>query len=245
MCGRAGGTGRQRAAGRRPMVRARRPVRAGPVRPLGAGPPSRGALGAPRAPGATLATARSPTRARRQGRLASGLPDRRGRASPPSTDARYPVQYVQYRGGVGMLAWAFHRVSGVGVWLFILLHVFDIWLVGGNPELYDEILRSTRARSDGGGGAARRGAPVPRAQRPAHHHHRLLAGDDRPPPPAVVRRAGSSSSSSGMPGALSPARRPARGRGAPRMSAGVLDGSRRRRGERARRAAASRSSSGT
>jgi succinate dehydrogenase/fumarate reductase cytochrome b subunit len=25
------------------------------------------------------------------------------------------VEYVQYRGGSGMLAWAFHRVSGVAV----------------------------------------------------------------------------------------------------------------------------------
>jgi succinate dehydrogenase / fumarate reductase cytochrome b subunit len=38
-----------------------------------------------------------------------------------------------------MLAWAFHRVSGVAVWLFILFHVFSMWLVGANPELYDQI----------------------------------------------------------------------------------------------------------
>jgi succinate dehydrogenase / fumarate reductase cytochrome b subunit len=38
-----------------------------------------------------------------------------------------------------MLAWAFHRISGVAVWLFIILHVFSIWLVGANPEVYDQI----------------------------------------------------------------------------------------------------------
>jgi len=50
------------------------------------------------------------------------------------------VEYVQYRGGVGMLAWALHRVSGVAVWAFIILHVFDIWLSGVNPALYDDVL---------------------------------------------------------------------------------------------------------
>ena len=46
----------------------------------------------------------------------------------------------RYRGSEGMLAWAFHRISGVAIWAFILLHVFDIWLVGVNPKLYDELL---------------------------------------------------------------------------------------------------------
>ncbi|HYM82954.1 MAG TPA: succinate dehydrogenase, cytochrome b556 subunit [Candidatus Dormibacteraeota bacterium] len=46
----------------------------------------------------------------------------------------------RYRGSEGMLAWAFHRISGVAIWAFILLHVLDIWLVGVNPKLYDEVL---------------------------------------------------------------------------------------------------------
>ncbi len=47
---------------------------------------------------------------------------------------------LRYRGSEGMLAWAFHRISGVAIWAFILLHVLDIWLVGVNPELYNEVL---------------------------------------------------------------------------------------------------------
>jgi succinate dehydrogenase / fumarate reductase cytochrome b subunit len=46
----------------------------------------------------------------------------------------------RYRGSEGMLAWAFHRISGVAIWLFVLLHVLDIWLVGVNPTLYDDVL---------------------------------------------------------------------------------------------------------
>jgi succinate dehydrogenase / fumarate reductase cytochrome b subunit len=48
---------------------------------------------------------------------------------------------LRYRGSEGMLAWAFHRISGVAIWAFILLHVLDIWLAGVNPQLYDDVLK--------------------------------------------------------------------------------------------------------
>ncbi len=48
---------------------------------------------------------------------------------------------LRYRGSEGMLAFAFHRISGVAIWAFILLHVLDIWLVGVNKGLYDEVLK--------------------------------------------------------------------------------------------------------
>ena len=47
---------------------------------------------------------------------------------------------LRYRGREGMLAWAFHRISGIGIFAFVVLHVVDIYLVGGNPALYDEVL---------------------------------------------------------------------------------------------------------
>ncbi len=47
---------------------------------------------------------------------------------------------LRYRGSEGMLAWAFHRISGVAIWAFILLHVLDIWLANVNPPLYNELL---------------------------------------------------------------------------------------------------------
>jgi succinate dehydrogenase / fumarate reductase, cytochrome b subunit len=47
----------------------------------------------------------------------------------------------RYRGREGMLAWAFHRLSGVAIWLFIVLHVFDIWLASADPRLYDDVLQ--------------------------------------------------------------------------------------------------------
>jgi succinate dehydrogenase / fumarate reductase cytochrome b subunit len=47
---------------------------------------------------------------------------------------------LRYRGREGMLAWAFHRISGVAIWAFVVLHVIDIYLVGGDPKAYDELL---------------------------------------------------------------------------------------------------------
>ena len=48
---------------------------------------------------------------------------------------------LRYRGREGMLAWAFHRISGVAIWSFVVLHVVDIYLAGGDPKAYDEILK--------------------------------------------------------------------------------------------------------
>lgn len=47
---------------------------------------------------------------------------------------------LRYRGNEGMLAWAFHRISGVAIWLFLVLHVLDIYLVGAAPDVYDTLL---------------------------------------------------------------------------------------------------------
>ncbi|HEY8870094.1 MAG TPA: succinate dehydrogenase, cytochrome b556 subunit [Candidatus Limnocylindrales bacterium] len=47
---------------------------------------------------------------------------------------------LRYRGQEGMLAWAFHRISGVAIWTFVVVHVIDIYLVGGDPKTYDRLL---------------------------------------------------------------------------------------------------------
>lgn len=47
---------------------------------------------------------------------------------------------LRYRGGEGMIAWLFHRISGVAIWAFVILHVIDIFLVGAAPDLYDSLL---------------------------------------------------------------------------------------------------------
>ncbi len=48
--------------------------------------------------------------------------------------------YRGYRPPPGMISWAFHRITGLGVLLFLLLHIVDIFLVNYGPEVFDELL---------------------------------------------------------------------------------------------------------
>jgi succinate dehydrogenase / fumarate reductase cytochrome b subunit len=51
------------------------------------------------------------------------------------------IRLRPYRPPIGMVAWAFHRISGVAIWVFVVFHVIDIYLVGGDPGAYDTILK--------------------------------------------------------------------------------------------------------
>ena len=54
---------------------------------------------------------------------------------------RYLGLMRSYRGREGSWAWMFHRISGVAVWAFVVLHVIDIYLAGGDPRAYDDLLQ--------------------------------------------------------------------------------------------------------
>jgi len=49
-------------------------------------------------------------------------------------------EYITYRGGPGHWSWILHRVTGVGVFLFLLVHIVDIALVGWGPALFNKLL---------------------------------------------------------------------------------------------------------
>ena len=46
---------------------------------------------------------------------------------------------VVYKGKSGQWAFVGHRVSGVLVFLFLLLHIVDVSLINADPVLYDEV----------------------------------------------------------------------------------------------------------
>ena len=48
--------------------------------------------------------------------------------------------YLTYRGGPGHWSWILHRVTGVGVFLFLLVHIVDIALVGWGPAIFNKLL---------------------------------------------------------------------------------------------------------
>jgi succinate dehydrogenase / fumarate reductase, cytochrome b subunit len=47
-----------------------------------------------------------------------------------------------YRGGEGMWTWVLHRITGVGVFFFLLVHVLDTALVRVSPQSYDLVIAS-------------------------------------------------------------------------------------------------------
>lgn len=45
-----------------------------------------------------------------------------------------------YRGREGQWAWLLHRVTGVGIILFLFAHVVDTAVVGWGPEAYNRVI---------------------------------------------------------------------------------------------------------
>ena len=45
-----------------------------------------------------------------------------------------------YRGGIGQWSWFLHRVTGVGVLLFLCLHILDTSLIALGPAHYNAII---------------------------------------------------------------------------------------------------------
>lgn len=45
-----------------------------------------------------------------------------------------------YRGGPGMWSWVAHRITGVAVFFFLLVHVLDTALIRVSPDAYDTVI---------------------------------------------------------------------------------------------------------
>ncbi|MEV4900802.1 succinate dehydrogenase, cytochrome b556 subunit [Citricoccus sp. NPDC055426] len=60
-----------------------------------------------------------------------------------ATSAQAPAKSGRgtlYRGKEGMWSWVIHRVTGVAIFFFLLVHVLDTSLVRVSPEAYDAVL---------------------------------------------------------------------------------------------------------
>jgi succinate dehydrogenase / fumarate reductase cytochrome b subunit len=49
-------------------------------------------------------------------------------------------QAVKYRGGEGQIAWMLHRVTGIGVFLFLAIHIVNIFLMWFPPGVFNSVL---------------------------------------------------------------------------------------------------------
>ena len=43
-----------------------------------------------------------------------------------------------YKGQSGMWSWLLHRITGLGILLFLLVHIVDVSLLGFGPAVYNE-----------------------------------------------------------------------------------------------------------
>lgn len=65
-----------------------------------------------------------------------------------------------YRGNEGMWSWVLHRITGVAIFFFLLVHVLDTALVRVSPEAYNAVMSTYKTPIMGLGEAALVGAIV-------------------------------------------------------------------------------------
>ncbi|WP_267900156.1 succinate dehydrogenase, cytochrome b556 subunit [Kocuria soli] len=53
-----------------------------------------------------------------------------------------PKSGTLYRGEYGMWSWVAHRISGVGIFFFLLVHVLDTAMVRVDPEAYNAVMET-------------------------------------------------------------------------------------------------------
>ena len=72
-----------------------------------------------------------------------------GSLAAPQPEKRYPVPTISaprvprgtlYRGREGMWSWVLHRITGVAIFFFLLVHILDTSLVRVSPEAYNAVI---------------------------------------------------------------------------------------------------------
>ena len=58
----------------------------------------------------------------------------------PAAKKKARVGGTLYRGNEGMWSWVLHRITGVAIFFFLLVHVLDTALVRVSPEAYNAVM---------------------------------------------------------------------------------------------------------
>jgi succinate dehydrogenase / fumarate reductase cytochrome b subunit len=74
--------------------------------------------------------------------------DAPGSQQPPAVTFEVPTPRKKsvipggtlYRGREGMWSWVLHRITGVGIYFFLLVHILDTALVRVSPEAYNAVI---------------------------------------------------------------------------------------------------------
>jgi succinate dehydrogenase / fumarate reductase, cytochrome b subunit len=75
------------------------------------------------------------------------------RRTPKITTPRRPAGTL-YRGREGMWSWVLHRITGVAIYFFLLVHILDTSLVRLSPEAYNAVIDTYKTPIMGLGEAA-------------------------------------------------------------------------------------------
>ncbi len=62
--------------------------------------------------------------------------------APPTIRSPKRLAGTLYRGREGMWSWVLHRITGVAIYFFLLVHILDTSLVRLSPEAYNAVINS-------------------------------------------------------------------------------------------------------
>lgn len=74
-----------------------------------------------------------------------------GTLAESGPDKKYPLPRIRapkapagtlYRGNTGMWSWVLHRITGVSIFFFLLVHILDTALVRISPEAYNAVINT-------------------------------------------------------------------------------------------------------
>ncbi|OQY45535.1 MAG: succinate dehydrogenase, cytochrome b556 subunit [Anaerolineaceae bacterium 4572_78] len=57
-----------------------------------------------------------------------------------SSTKDFVVRTATYKGGVGHASWILHRLGGIGIAVFLILHIIDIFMIVLGKEMFDFFL---------------------------------------------------------------------------------------------------------
>ena len=80
-------------------------------------------------------------------------------AAKKTTTSRRPAGTL-YRGREGMWSWVLHRITGVAIFFFLLVHILDTALIRVSPEAYNVVIGTYQTPLMGLGEVALVGAIV-------------------------------------------------------------------------------------
>ena len=83
-----------------------------------------------------------------------------GTLTAPAKPAKQKPGGTLYRGREGMWSWVLHRITGVAIFFFLLVHILDTALVRVSPEAYNAVIGTYQTPIMGLGEVALVGAIV-------------------------------------------------------------------------------------